>query len=59
PLSLAEALLMTAFDRANVLLSGMNWLEWIYLDRRTFDDRGAVETRLDENLERLVRLAER
>ncbi|HUY32124.1 MAG TPA: phosphotransferase [Pirellulales bacterium] len=55
PLSLAEALLVTAFDRANVLLSGMNWLEWIYLDRRTFDDRGAVEARLDENVARLAR----
>ncbi len=58
PLSLAEALLVTAFDQANVLLSGMNWLEWIYLDQRTFDDRGAVEARLDENLARLARLVE-
>jgi Ser/Thr protein kinase RdoA (MazF antagonist) len=57
PLSLTEALLITAFDQANVLLSGMNWLEWICLDRRTFDDRNAVEARLDENLKRLVKLA--
>jgi homoserine kinase type II len=59
PLTLSEALLVTAFDRANVLLSGMSWLDWIYLERRAFADRSAIESRLDENLARLERLVER
>ncbi|HEX7446235.1 MAG TPA: phosphotransferase [Pirellulales bacterium] len=58
-LSDEEALLVTAYDRANVLLSGMNWLDWIYLEGRVFDDRAAVCQRLDENLLRLRRLAGR
>lgn len=58
PLSTAETLLVSAFDRANVLLSGMNWLDWIYLEGRQFTDRAAVEARLDENLSRLEHLAE-
>lgn len=56
-LSPEEALLVTAYDRANVLLSGMNWLDWIYLEGRAFEDRAAVCQRLDENLHRLERLA--
>ena len=58
PLSTAETLLVSAFDRANVLLSGMNWLDRIYLQGRQFDDRAAVEARLDENIGRLEHLAE-
>jgi homoserine kinase type II len=57
PLSPSEALLVTAFDRANVLLSGMSWLDWIYVQRRTFTDCQAIESRIDENLARLERLA--
>ncbi|HJT35017.1 MAG TPA: phosphotransferase [Pirellulales bacterium] len=56
-LSSEETLLVTAYDRANVLLSGMNWLDWIYLESREFDDRAAVCQRIDENLERITRLA--
>lgn len=56
-LSPEETLLVTAYDRANVLLSGMNWLDWIYLEGRAFDDRAAVCQRIDENLQRLGRLA--
>lgn len=55
-LSDEEALLITAYDRANVLLSGMNWLDWVYLEGRVFDDRAAVCERLDDNLMRLTRL---
>jgi Ser/Thr protein kinase RdoA (MazF antagonist) len=58
PLGTAEMLLVSAFDRANVLLSGMNWLDWIYLQSRQFDDRAAIESRLDENQSRLEHLAE-
>lgn len=59
PLSVAEALLVTAFDRSQVLLASLSWLEWIYLEGRRFDDRTAVLARLDENLERLAKLTAR
>lgn len=56
-LSDAERLLVTAFDRSSVLLSGINWLTWIYYDTRQFADRKAVLQRVDENLARLEHLA--
>jgi Ser/Thr protein kinase RdoA (MazF antagonist) len=56
PLSSGEALLVTAYDRSNTLLSGMNWLEWVYLDGRAFENRAAVCERLDANLARLEHL---
>jgi Ser/Thr protein kinase RdoA (MazF antagonist) len=59
PLSSIERRLMTAFDQSGVLLSGLQWLSWVYLDGRIFEDRAAVEARLDELLARLERLASR
>ena len=57
PLSPDEHRAVRVFDRSTVLLSGMNWLRWIALDGRTFDDRPRVLERLDENLSRMERLA--
>jgi Ser/Thr protein kinase RdoA (MazF antagonist) len=57
PLSPTEAVLITAFDRANVLLSGLNWCRWHYLDGRQFADRSRVLQRVEEHLRRLNRLA--
>ena len=56
PLSDAETLLVTAFDRTTVLMSGLQWLEWVYCQGRRFDDREAVIARLDEIMARLVHL---
>jgi Ser/Thr protein kinase RdoA (MazF antagonist) len=56
PLSSSEALLITAYDRSNVLLSGMNWLEWVYLEGRQFENRAAITDRVDANLARLEHL---
>jgi Ser/Thr protein kinase RdoA (MazF antagonist) len=55
-LSAAEAVLVAAFDRANVLLSGLNWCRWHYLDGREFADRARMLARVDEHLQRLTRL---
>jgi Ser/Thr protein kinase RdoA (MazF antagonist) len=52
-LSPCERRLVTVFDRSSVLLSGFQWLEWIYAEGRVFEDRAAVEGRLDEILARL------
>jgi homoserine kinase type II len=54
PLSDEELLLLSVFDRSTVLMGGLQWLEWIYLDRRTFADRAAVLSRIDEFLARLT-----
>jgi len=46
PLSAPELKLVDAFDESLVLLSGMNWLEWIFIYRRRFDDLAQVAARL-------------
>ena len=40
-----ELSLITALDRANILLSGINWLQWIFVERRSFSNRAAVLAR--------------
>lgn len=57
PLDDAELLLVAEFDRTNVLLSGIQWLEWVFVEGRQFDDRAGVLARVDEDLARLAHLA--
>ncbi len=54
PLSPNERSLVRIFDESTVLLSGMNWLEWLYVQHRHFDDRPRILARLDETLTRLA-----
>lgn len=49
----AELQLVTAFDRSLVLMGGLQWLEWIYLEGREFSHPSAVLARIDELLARL------
>jgi homoserine kinase type II len=49
-----ELQLMKAFDLSTVLMAGLNWLDWIYRQRRQFSDRQAVLGRVDEILHRVV-----
>jgi Ser/Thr protein kinase RdoA (MazF antagonist) len=56
-LSSDERTLIAAFDRSTVLMGGLEWLDWIYLQSRAFPDRAVVESRLDRAIERLARLA--
>ncbi|UUO05084.1 aminoglycoside phosphotransferase family protein [Blastopirellula sp. J2-11] len=53
PLSAAERRAITVFDRSAVLLTGLQWIEWIALERRQFPDPAAVLSRLDISLRRL------
>jgi Ser/Thr protein kinase RdoA (MazF antagonist) len=53
PLSADEWQLAQALDEANVILAGLNWLDWICVQGRTFEDYDAVYARLDELLVRL------
>jgi Ser/Thr protein kinase RdoA (MazF antagonist) len=47
------------FDAASALLSGMQWLDWLLLQRRLFDDPQKVWARLHEHGARLVQLEQR
>lgn len=58
PLSPAEREQVAAFDRSSVLLSGLNWIEWIYCDRRRFADLDTIRKRLKRLVQRLEHLAQ-
>lgn len=53
PISNAERDLAILLDRANVLLSAWNWLEWLFVERRKFSDLHRVEERVRHFLTRL------
>jgi Ser/Thr protein kinase RdoA (MazF antagonist) len=57
PLSANERLLVRAYDESGVLLSGINWLKWVFIEDRRFDDRAGVLKRFDEITCRLANLA--
>jgi Ser/Thr protein kinase RdoA (MazF antagonist) len=52
-----ELRLVSVFDRSTVLLGGLQWLDWIYLEGREFPDPPAVMSRIDEFSKRLAVLA--
>lgn len=56
PLSRNETQLVSVFDASSVLMSGMNWLDWICLQGRHFPDRHRVLARVMENRIRLEQL---
>lgn len=53
PLSANERTLLPAFKRSTGLLSGLNWIRWIAVARRRFDDPDRVLSRLTEWLDQL------
>ena len=53
PLSEDEWKQAQSLDEANVILAGLNWLDWICVQGRTFEIYDAVYARLDEMLLRL------
>jgi len=59
PLSDEERLLVRAYDESGVLLSGINWLKWVFIENRQFDDRPGVLKRFDEITCRLANLVSR
>ncbi len=52
-----ELRLVTVFDRSTVLMGGLQWLEWHFLEERIFEDPPSVLLRVDEFVTRLGRLA--
>lgn len=53
PLSRHELKLVAAFDGSLALLSGANWLDWVFLQRRTFTGLATIVERLRNVVERL------
>lgn len=53
PLSAIERDAFIQFDRTSRVLSAFQWIEWLAIDRREFDDWEAVAIRLDFVLARL------
>jgi Ser/Thr protein kinase RdoA (MazF antagonist) len=53
-----ELELVEAFDRSTVLMGGLQWLEWVYIEGRTFGNPAAVLERCDEFVDRLTRLTQ-
>ncbi len=53
PLSDREVSLVYAFDQSTVLMAGLNWIDWICRQRRTFEDRAPILARLDEIIGRM------
>jgi homoserine kinase type II len=58
PLSADERQLVGVFDHSTTLLAGINWLEWLFVERRTFADLAAVRVRLAGIVARLERLTQ-
>ena len=56
-LTLDELALVEALDRASVLLSPLQWIEWLYVEQRQFGDPARVGRRLEELLVRLRHMA--
>jgi homoserine kinase type II len=59
PLSDAERQAIPALDAAGTILAGCNWIRWIYVDGRQFDDPAQIVTHFERLLVRVRRLAER
>ena len=52
PLSTDERALVPILDRTGVVLGIANWLRWLYVDGRVYEDRAAVARRLAALVER-------
>lgn len=58
PLSADERQLVGVFDRSTAILAGINWLQWLFVELRTFADLAAVRHRLAAIVARLERLTQ-
>lgn len=57
PLRETERQLAKIFDRSTTLLAGLNWLEWLFVEGRTFDDLPTIAERMAGIVERLQKVA--
>jgi homoserine kinase type II len=54
PLSDEEVAAVSALDASGTILAGTNWIRWIYVDRRQFENERLVVDRFERNLSRLT-----
>jgi homoserine kinase type II len=54
PLGEPQRRLVETFDRSQMLLAGIKWVEWVFVERRTFSDPTAVVERMEHILSRLT-----
>lgn len=47
PLLPAERQAVSALDAAGTILAGCNWIQWVFIDGRKFENRGQVVARLE------------
>jgi homoserine kinase type II len=59
PLSEHESLAVFALDAAGTTLAGCNWIRWIYVDGRQFDNPPQLIARFTQLLERLLYVSRR
>ncbi len=57
PLRDEERAVLSVFDHSEVVLSSLNWLDWIFRQGRQFEDRAAVLARIKQLAVRLRHLA--
>jgi homoserine kinase type II len=53
PLIEPERMLIATFDRSQMMLAGVNWVEWVFVECRAFTDPAAVVQRMEHILSRL------
>ena len=53
PIAEEDQAKLAAIDLANSVLSAANWIRWIYVEHRQFENGQAVQARLDQILRRL------
>ena len=53
PLSGSDRRLIDLLDASNVVLGALNWLRWLYIERRQFENMPAVMRRMDAIIARL------
>lgn len=56
PLSDDEKVLVETYDRSTVLLSGVNWVQWIAVEGREFSDRRRVLKRMEDIVGRMSQM---
>ena len=53
PLPQQERILIDLFDQTTTLISGINWLQWLFLEHRTFENLKIILRRLDSIARRM------
>jgi hypothetical protein len=54
PLSHDEILAAQALDRSSPILAGCNWIHWVYIEGRIFDDHAQVLERLRTTTNQII-----